>query len=98
MKIETTDLIDVIDGLKANLLEAFPEGINVEDEDFYWQINADELYDPTKEPEVNELGQLSDDWDELLKLKKEGRIPISYDLTRLAVILQIVRKKSIGVW
>ena len=98
MKIKTTDLLDVIEALRINISEAFPDEIDVDAEDFYWQISEDELYDPTQEPKVEELGQLSDDWSELLRLKSENGIPISYDLNRLATILRIVRKKSVGIW
>ena len=98
MKIKTTDLLDVIDILRADILEAFPDEIYIDAEDFYWQISEDELYDPTQEPRVEELGQLSDDWSELLRLKREEEIPISYDLNRLATILKIIKKKSVGIW
>ena len=98
MKIETEDLLKIIDLLKNNISESFPDGIEVEEEDFYWDISEDELYDPTKDPGELTLGQLSDDWSELLRLKSDDGIPISYDLKRLAVILQIVRKQSVGLW
>ena len=71
--------------------------IYIDAEDFYWQISEDELYDPTQEPRVEELGQLSDDWSELLRLKREEEIPISYDLNRLATILKIIKKKRVGI-
>ena len=98
MKIETSDLLKIIDVLKENLLEKFPADIDVDLEDFYWELPEDGLYDPTVEPKELTLGQLSEDWAELLRLKNEGNIPVSYDLRRLSVILQIVRAKSVGTW
>lgn len=98
MKIETADLLRVIDILKSNIVDAFPGGVEVDAEDFYWEIAEDDLYDPAESPGDLTLGQLSDDWMELLRLKDKKNIPISYDLRRLAVILQIIRKKSIGIW
>ncbi|MEZ9526803.1 hypothetical protein [Enterovibrio norvegicus] len=98
MKIETTDLLKIIDILKDNLLEKFPTSIDVDLEDFYWELPEEGLYDPTNEPKVLTLGQLNDDWSELLRLKDQDNIPISYDLRRLSVILQIIRAKSVGTW
>lgn len=98
MKIEISDLLNVINILKHNIVDSFPDGISIDSEDFYWEISEDDLYDPAKKPDDLTIGQLSDDWAELLRLKDQENIPISYDLKRLAVILQIIRRKSIGVW
>lgn len=98
MKIKTADLLSIIDILKSNIESNFEGSINIEKEDFYWEISEEELYDPTSSPEDMTLGQLTDDWSELLRLKEAESIPISYDLRRLAVILQAVRKNSSGRW
>ena len=98
MHIKTKDLIEIIDILKINIQQTFPDEVYVDEDDFYWQIKEDQLYNLEQTPDVDELGQLSDDWSDLLRLKKKDAIPISHDLNRLAAILQIVRKKSIGIW
>lgn len=98
MKIDTDDLITIIDILKNEIISAFPDGIEVDEEDFYWQFYDNEVYDPKNEPKVEMLGQLSEDWNELLRLKNNSEIAISYDLKRLAAILNIVDKKGDSIW
>lgn len=98
MKISISDLIKVIEILKSNISQSFPDAIEIKSEDFYWDIPEDMLYDPTASPNELTLGQLSDDWEELLRLKDQENIPVSYDLKRLASILQAIRKNSVGVW
>ncbi|MEL6152469.1 MAG: hypothetical protein AAFQ78_00375 [Bacteroidota bacterium] len=99
MQIKKNDLLDIIDILKDQVSSNFDDTIEIDSEDFYWQIlSPNELYDPTHYPKELGLGQISDDWEELSRLQNEDEIPISYDLKRLAVILEIVRNKSIGKW
>lgn len=92
MKINVKELTSVIDIIKASL-EGFDE-INIKNKkiNYYWDIPSDELYNPLKIPKSEnlELGQLTDDWEELLRLKKEGVPPISYDLKRLSSILKAI--------
>ena len=98
MKIQKQDLLRVIDILKGKINEHFDESIEVAEEEYYWEIPLEDLYDPTTKPEDLTLGQLSEDWKELLRLKEKDSIPISYDLIRLSVILEIIKKKSSGKW
>jgi hypothetical protein len=98
MKIELDNLLEIIDVLKQNVAELFPDGIDIELEDFYWEIPEKLLFDPINGPGELTLGQLNEDWLELLRLLTEENIPISYDLKRLSIILQIIRIKSIGIW
>ena len=98
VKIKTDDLVNIIDILKKNIMDNFPQEVEVDKEDFYWQLSEDDIYHPAIKPTDIDLGQLSDDWLELQRLIVKEGIPISYDLRRLAVILQVVRKKSIGLW
>ena len=99
MKIKTSDLIEVIDILKEKIKINFSDSIEIDTEDFYWHISSEELYNPVREPRELYLGQLSDDWSELLRLRDSNdEEAISHDLKRLAVILEIVQKKSFGKW
>lgn len=98
MKIKTSELLEVIDLLKEQIQTHFKESVQVNDEDFYWQIPLDELFDPTENPSGMTLGQLSDDWEELSRLLKPSEIPISYDLQRLSVIFDLIKLKSAGKW
>jgi len=99
MQIKTKDLLYIIDILKREISNHFGDVVEIETEDFYWEIlSSDELYDPTSCPKELGLGQLSDDWSELLRLRDVNEIPISYDLKRLAVILKLIWNKSLGKW
>ncbi|WP_051786248.1 hypothetical protein [Endozoicomonas numazuensis] len=98
MEIKKQALFEVIELLQKNIDENLPEVINVEIEDFYWEISEEDLYNPVSTPEELTLGQLSEDWSELSRLMDDSNFPISYDLRRLSAILLILRKYSIGVW
>ncbi len=44
--------------------------------DYYWNIPQDVRYDPNNEPDNLDLGQLSDDWQDLQKKSVEIMIPL----------------------
>jgi len=93
MDIEKKDLIELIDLLKSEIDGWFHEGIDFED-DFYWDIDREELYQFSKEPNDLSLGQLTEDWSELKRLKDKDQIPIKYDLQRLGVILRYLASRK----
>ena len=64
--------------------------------DYYWNIPQDVRYDPYKKPENLDLGQLSDDWQELQKTIREERDPIAYDLVWLSTILRAIGEQIVG--
>ncbi|RZA02508.1 MAG: hypothetical protein EOP47_06655 [Sphingobacteriaceae bacterium] len=67
------------------------KGANIElENDYYWDIDSKELYNPSEEPKDLSLGQLSFDWEQIAKAKSEDLIP--YDLERVSNIL-----KALGV-
>lgn len=98
MIIKTHDLLDIMNILTEKIKENFKEEIIVDDYDFYWEIPHDDVYSYSQEPNKLTLGQLSDDWMELLRLKEKNDHPISYDLLRLAAILELIKRKSSGKW
>ena len=102
MRINLEELFNIIHILEERMKEVYSEDIEIVDEDYYWYIIDSKKYDPTKLPAEFELGQVSFDWDELLKLKKEtkdkGRVPISYHLGCLAEIFNVIKKNGIGSW
>jgi hypothetical protein len=57
--------------------------------DFYWDIDDNELYNPYEEPKDITLGQLSHDMEELQRLN-ESDDAIIYDLKRLSEILRAI--------
>jgi len=93
MEINKEDLKQIIDQIKLELDEWFKDNINLDD-DFYWQMDSKECYRFAEEPNNFSLGQLTDDWTELLRLKTESEIPIKYDMYRLAAILKYLSESQ----
>ena len=64
--------------------------------DYYWNIPKDVRYDPTNEPHNLDLGQLSDDWQELQKRIRGDNDPITYDLVWLSTIIRAIGEHTLG--
>lgn len=65
------------------------------DQDYYWHIDQEELYRPEKDPAKLSMGQLSDDWDELEKIRSGKSPPISYAFVWLAAVLRAMGEKIV---
>ncbi len=79
-------VFDVLDGSGQSTIELT--------EDYYWNIPDDRLYlleAPSKDS--LDLGQLTDDWDEVQKVGKEDDPVPSHDLVHLAALLRFVASK-----
>lgn len=97
MKISTAKLRSVTEMLLDHLDEIGVDEIEL-DVDHYWYIPREFAYDVTTDPPMNELtiGQLSDDWQELLN-QLEGRTPaLAYKLVWLASIFRAVGEATSG--
>lgn len=55
--------------------------------DYYWDIDSRELYNPYEEPKNISLGQLTDDWETLKNSVKSHNL-IPYDIKRVSNILK----------
>lgn len=86
MKVNIKDLEKVTSLLLSKLRESKGNEIELNN-DYYWNISTEELYNPYEEPRNITLGQLSDDLEELQRLNKSDDA-IVYDLKRLASILK----------
>lgn len=64
--------------------------------DYYWNIPQDLIYDPYNEPKNLDMGQLSDDWQELQKTLRGDRDPLTYDLVWLSTILRAIGEHTLG--
>lgn len=62
------------------------------DDDFYWNIPSDLLYDPYNKPNQFDMGQLSEDYDFLLN-SIEKNIIINGDLRKLSYLLRYIADK-----
>lgn len=56
--------------------------------DYYWNIPKKEVYDPYKKPSTLDIGQLTDDWQELRKMLTSEDQPLAYHFVWLAAILR----------
>lgn len=89
MIIQVQDLRRAFEALMSHL----EEGGMISAElpwDFYWEIAREELYHPYAEPKQLSLGQLSDDWNELLRITKGEMPPVKYALVWLSTVLRAV--------
>ncbi|WP_419904939.1 hypothetical protein [Kiloniella sp.] len=58
--------------------------------DYHWVMNADEALDLTKEPKLNMMGQLTDNYEAMTKLAKGEDDPFGYHLVWLATLLDYI--------
>ncbi len=71
------------------------KGVDIElNNDFYWDIPSEYVYNPYIDPPNLTLGQLSDDWNEVKRLRDEKQNPIPYDLRRLSNILKAISDEN----
>jgi hypothetical protein len=93
MKITTEDLRRVFNRL-IDHLEGTGQNLTELPWDFYWEIAKEDLYEPYSEPKQLSIGQLSDDWDELLKIANGRMPPVGYALVWLSSILRAVGESA----
>jgi hypothetical protein len=89
MEVSLEKLRRIFDRLCENLEENGIGFVRIES-DYYWHIPDDARYDPYREPEALNLGQLSDDILLLEKLITGDREPIGLDWVHFAAILEAI--------
>lgn len=94
MKVKVNDLKRAMD-LFVDRLES--EGVYEVDieEDFYWSIDQENLYDPYKEVESFSLGQLSSDWENVERMISGENQPIAYGLVWLSSVIKRIGEKVV---
>jgi len=95
MHIKLDDLRLISEKLFAHIEE---QGIELLDipVDYYWNIPKEQVYNPYKKPSELDLGQLTDDWQELQKILTSGNQPIAYHLVWLAAILRAIGEHTLA--
>ena len=78
MKIEKKELLKVISRLYEEIDLNFSNDIEI-DEDYYWNIESENIFNPSNEPNLT-IGQLTFDWEELTRLLSKNEESINYDL------------------
>ncbi len=66
--VNIPELRRIVDGLLAHVEKVHGPEFRLED-DYYWDLNKDEMFDMDKKIEPNEAGSLGDDWEFLLNMK-----------------------------
>lgn len=94
MRIELDDLVRALNVVVQHIKEQHQGSVEIS-EDYYWEIDPAQLYDPTKDPSQFSLGQLSDDWQRLGQIITGEAPPIGYALVWLSSILRAVGQKNV---
>lgn len=63
-----------------------------EDQDFYWEVPSDKLYDVKATPQLD-IGRLSDDWEFLEPLARDKSQAIALMLIHVAPLLRHIGEK-----
>lgn len=93
MRITVKDLVDIIDILQKELSKF--DYVNIDEKgEYFWDINASELYDPYKDPTNFELKKLSEEWEALRRSNSEEKKSIMNNLRRLAYILISIQENG----
>lgn len=62
------------------------------DTDFYWNIPSEMLYDPYTEPTDLNIGQLEEDYENLVQMSNKNML-IGHNLKNIAVLLRYLSEK-----
>lgn len=92
--INISDLRKFINILSDKLEKLEDKNVVVLEDDLYWNILDEELYNPYHKPVQLTMGSLSEDWEFLQKVVNGEREMIDYDLYKLASILRFLGKKN----
>jgi hypothetical protein len=95
MRVKTEELRHAALALLQHLDEGGQREFEI-DEDFYWEVPTDQRYAPYEKPKELSMGQLSDDWSEVMQMSSGDREVLGYGLVWLAAVLRRVGEKAIG--
>jgi hypothetical protein len=87
MEISISDLKVIVDELMKYLDSFKKKGLQLSD-DYYWDVPWDVRYEMSKKPQELSVGQLSDDWKDLLALMNNEKEIVLYNFVDLASILR----------
>jgi len=91
--ISTSELRNAVNLLLAHLEE---HGVNVVEiaDDFYWDVSQDMRYDKYEQPKQLNIGQLSDDINEVKRLVSGDAPAIGFGLVWVSAVLRRVGEIS----
>lgn len=94
MSINLDELNRILDKLFAHLKKNGVNDIELT-KDFYWYISENQVYNPYNKPTELTLGQLTDNWNELIKTLEEDNDLIAYNFVWAATILRALGEKIV---
>ena len=92
MKITTSELEKIINTICEHLVSIGIKEIEI-DQDYYWDIDKEVLYDPSQKPNTLELGQLSYDVEILKNVLNGKHAPIGWHFVPLSAVLRYAGEK-----
>lgn len=95
IEIEIDELESAIKIIFAHIRETGVKSVQLED-DFYWDIDMEDLYEVTRNPENFSIGQLTDDLQEMHKIVAGTGTPVGYCLVWAAALCRYIGEKSRG--
>lgn len=95
MTVELGDLQKILEIIFKHLEAQGVSAVKIE-EDYYWNVPAEEVYDPLKSPADLDLGQLTDDWTRLESIGKGESPAIGYALAWAAPVLRKIAEQNIA--
>lgn len=88
MTINIKEIEEITSILFSKLKEKYGNNIEIQN-DYFWDIVNEELYNPYEEPKTITLGQLSQDY-ELIKRILNSDDAVAFDLKWLSNILKVI--------
>lgn len=95
MRVSTDELRQAMEVLLRHLEETGQKEFQI-DEDFYWSVPKEALYDQYEPPGELSIGQLTSDWDEVKEILERRKEPIGYALVWLSSVLRAIGEKTRG--
>jgi hypothetical protein len=89
LRIPVDDLRRAAELLLDHIRPAEGDVIELE-QDMFWAVPPDALYDVYQEPTELSVGQLTDSWGNVSKLVRGEASPLSYDLVWLSDVLRAI--------
>ena len=95
MEIKIDEFINTVEKVLKKLKQNSAKNTIKIDNDFYWFISKEDLYDPYTNPEKLTLGQLSDDLENMRSILNNKVEPVSYDLVKLSSLMRLIGEETV---
>lgn len=95
MRIHIATLREITIRILSHVEEQGIDSIELK-KDYYWNVPTDQLYDNFTKPSDLNVGQLFDDWKELLQIHSGESEPLGYALVWLAAIMRFVGEENVS--